>query len=132
MVDRGRGRILNVASIAAVYPSPGAAVYAATKAYVLSYSVALAAELRPYGITVTALCPGVTETEFFDHGGVGDSGITAHGMATAEEVARVGVEALASGASVVVPKTTNKLMWHLTRVLPRSRVAKLAADYWDG
>jgi hypothetical protein len=132
MVDRRSGRILNVASIAAVYPSPGAAVYAATKSYVLSYSVALAEELRPYGITVTALCPGVTDTEFFDHGSVDQSGITSHKLASAADVARTGYEALAAGEAVVVPGTTNRLLWHLTRLLPRPRVAKMAADYWEG
>lgn len=132
MVERRSGRILNVASVAAVFPSPGAAVYAATKAYVLSYSVALAEELRPYGITVTALCPGVTETEFLDHGGVDQSGITSHAMASAEEVARVGYEAVAAGKGVAIPKTTNRLMWHMTRLLSRSRTAKLSKDYWEG
>ena len=62
MVARGHGRILNVASIAAFQPIPGLATYAATKAYVLSLSEALAEELRPDGISVTALCPGITET----------------------------------------------------------------------
>lgn len=132
MVERRSGRVLNVASVAAVYPSPGAAVYAATKSYVLSYSVALAEELRPYGITVTALCPGVTETEFFDHGGVDESGITSHEMASAADVARTGYEALTAGEAVAVPGTTNRLMWHLTRLLPRPRTAKMADDYWKG
>jgi hypothetical protein len=130
MVERGSGRILNVASIAAVYPSPTGAVYAATKAYVLSYSVALAEELRPHGVTVTALCPGTTDTEWFDHGGVENSGLVSQKKATANSVARVGVDALTAGEAIAVPTTAGKALWHATRLLPRTRVAKIAADYW--
>jgi hypothetical protein len=132
MVDRGAGRILNVSSVAAVYPTPGAAVYAATKAYVLSYSVALAEELRPHGITVTALCPGVTDTEFLERGGVDDSGIGSRTAATPETVAAAGHEALLAGDAVAVPTLNTKLLWHASRLLPRTRAARAAADYWEG
>jgi hypothetical protein len=130
MVDRGAGRILNVSSITAVYPSPGGAVYGATKAYVLSYSLALAEELRPHGITVTTLCPGVTDTEIFERGGLEHSGLPEKKLATAEEVARAGYEALLAGDAIEVPTLNTKFLWHLTRVLPRTRVTKLSGDYW--
>ena len=132
MVDRGAGRVLNVSSISAVYPSPGGAVYGATKAYVLSYSLALAEELRPHGITVTALCPSVTDTEIFEHGGMERSGLTSQSMATAEEVARAGHEALLAGDAIEVPTLRAKLLWHFTRLLPKSRATKLTADVWEG
>jgi hypothetical protein len=132
MVERGAGRILNVSSTIAVYPSPGGAVYGATKAYVLSYSLALAEELRPHGVTVTALCPGVTDTEIFEHGGMDESGLISQPMATAEAVARAGYEALRAGDAIEVPTPRAKLLWHLTRLLPKSRTAKLSADFWEG
>src|SRR5580765_8141121 len=75
MIARGRGRVLNVASTAAFQPGPLMAVYYATKAYVLSFSQALAEELRNSGVTVTALCPGATATDFADTAGVGNSNL---------------------------------------------------------
>jgi hypothetical protein len=97
---------------------------------VLSYSLALAEELRPHGITVTALCPGVTDTEIFERGNLDQSGLTAKSMATAEEVARAGYEALLAGEVIEVPTLNTTLLWHLTRLLPRTRVTKLSGDYW--
>src|ERR1041385_3193307 len=70
MLARKHGRILNVASTAAFQPGPFANIYFATKAFVLSFSQALAEELRGTGVTVTALCPGSTRTEFFDRAGM--------------------------------------------------------------
>src|SRR6266403_1281484 len=92
MIARRRGGVLNVASTAAFQPGPGMAVYYATKAYVLSFSEAVAEELRHSGVTVTALCPGPTRTDFAATADVGNSRLfAAFGIADAADVAEFGV-----------------------------------------
>ena len=102
MVSRGGGRILNVGSTAGMMPGPGMAVYFATKAFVRSYSLALAEELRSKGVTVTVLAPGYVETNFAERAGMAGSRMTKSGGATAEEVARVGYEAMMAGKLHVI------------------------------
>src|SRR6184192_114909 len=98
MIKRRSGRILNVASTAAFQPGPLMAVYYATKAYVLSFSEALAEELRHTGVTVTALCPGPTRTEFATSAHVTNSRLfSLFGSADAGEVAEYGVRAMMEG-----------------------------------
>ena len=101
MVERGRGAVLNVASTAAFQPMPGTANYAATKAYVLSLSEALHAELKGEGVTVTALCPGPVKTEFAEVAGIGDTEERTPDMlwTTAEEVAADAVRGARARAS---------------------------------
>ena len=105
MARRGRGAVINVASMAAFQPIPGTATYAATKAFVLSLSEATHSELGEHGVTVTALCPGPVRTEFVEVAGVGGAEERLPGMfwATAEEVAREAVEGAERGRRVVVP-----------------------------
>src|SRR6266403_224316 len=92
MIARRRGGVLNVASTASFQPGPGMAVYYATKAYVLSFSEAVAEELRHSGVTVTALCPGPTRTDFAATADVGNSRLfAAFGIADAADVAEFGV-----------------------------------------
>src|SRR5919107_771014 len=91
MIERRRGGILNVASIAAFQAGPHMAVYYATKAFVLSLSEGLHDEAKPHGVTVTALCPGPTESEFSDTAGFNNSRLNA-GVMPSEEVARIGLE----------------------------------------
>lgn len=123
MVARKRGRILNVASTASFQPGPLMAVYYATKAYVLSFSEALAEELRHTGVTVTALCPGPTETGFVAAAGVGPSRLfTLMKPASSEAVARTGYEAMKRGRRVVVHGLVNKLLVQSLRVTPRRLV----------
>jgi len=127
MIKRKSGRILNVASTAAFQPGPLMAVYYATKAYVLSFSEALAEELRNAGVTVTALCPGPTRTEFAQEAQVGNSRLfTAFGMADAADVAEFGVSAMLHGRRVAIPGIRNKIVAQANRFAPRTLTAKFA------
>jgi uncharacterized protein len=126
MVKRRSGRVLNVASTAAFQPGPLMAVYYATKAYVLSFSQALAEELRNTGVTVTALCPGATETEFADVAQVTNSGVFAKfGLADAADVAEYGVHAMMRGKRVAIPGLRNKLVAQSSRIAPRRLIARV-------
>jgi short-subunit dehydrogenase len=127
MIKRRSGRILNVASTAAFQPGPLMAVYYATKAYVLSFSEALAEELRNAGVTVTALCPGPTRTEFAEEAQVGTSRLfTAFGMADAADVAEFGVSAMLHGRRVAIPGIRNKIVAQANRLAPRALSAKVS------
>lgn len=125
MMARGRGRVLNVASTAAFFPGPLMAVYYASKAYVLSYSLALAEETRGTGVTVTCLCPGVVATGFQAVAGTDPSRRGSRVAALdAERVAREGVEAALAGKAVHVPGLLNKLSVLLPRLLPLPLLAR--------
>lgn len=127
MRARGRGAILNVASTAAFQPGPGMAVYYATKAYVLSFTEALAQELRGQGIRVTCLCPGPTHTEFAEVAGMADSPLFRAGAMDATVVARQGLRALERGQVIHLPGMRNKTLAFLLRFVPRAWVRKLVA-----
>jgi len=123
MIARRSGRILNVASTAAFQPGPLMAVYYATKAYVLSFSEAIAEELRSSGVTVTALCPGPTETGFAAAANMTDTRLfTMRKPAVSAEVARSGYEAMKSGRRVVITGLRNKIMAQSVRFAPRRLV----------
>src|SRR5262249_11184909 len=120
---RGAGRVLNVASTAAFQPGPLMAVYYATKAYVLSFSEALANELRGTGVTVTALCPGPTASGFQAAAKMEDSKLVrARRLMSSREVAEVGLRAMHAGKAVVIPGLRNKLLAASVRVSPRGVV----------
>jgi hypothetical protein len=121
-LERQRGGILNVASIASFMPGPGMAVYHATKAYVLSFSEALHEELKESGVRVTALCPGPVPTEFQARAGVASDSSPALLTESAETVAEQGYRGLKDGRRVVVPGLGNKAVTVLARLLPRSLV----------
>ncbi len=127
MVAVRRGRILNVASTAAFQPGPLMAVYYASKAFVLSFSEALAVELEGTGVTVTCLCPGPTRTEFVEHAGMDESGLF-HNMAVMDSrtVAQAGVDGMMAGKDIVIPGWKNRLVAESTRLAPRKLAAKLA------
>jgi hypothetical protein len=132
MRERGYGQIMNISSLAGVYPIPKATVYAATKSYLLSFSVALANELAEDGITVTALCPGVTDTAILEQEGMENSALPEKAHLTAEEVAQSGYNGLQQGKAVVIPgDIKDKLLHHLPRVLPKTMAASTARDYWE-
>jgi short-subunit dehydrogenase len=122
MMDRHSGRILNLASTAAFEPGPLMAVYYASKAYVLSFSEALANELRGSGVTVTALCPGPTRTGFQRLGRMEDSRLVQGQIGDARTVAEAGYRGMMAGRAIVIPGFTNKLVPWLPRLLPRSIV----------
>jgi short-subunit dehydrogenase len=127
MVARRRGRILNVASTAAFQPGPLMAVYYASKAYVLSFSEALANELSGSGVTVTALCPGPTETEFQKRAGLEGTRLFAGPLVSdARSMARAGYEAMKRGKTVVIPGLTNKILAQSIRFTPRRLVTAVA------
>ncbi|HWD92505.1 MAG TPA: SDR family oxidoreductase [Verrucomicrobiae bacterium] len=117
MLGRKHGRVLNVASTAAFQPGPFANIYFATKAFVLSFSHALAEELEGTGVTVTALCPGSTRTEFFERAKMQNfrrDGL----MMDAGVVARAGYRGLMRGKRVVIPGALNKLTATLSNFMP--------------
>jgi short-subunit dehydrogenase len=127
MVARGRGRILNVASTAAFQPGPLMAVSYATKAYVLSWSLALSNETRGTGVTVTCLCPGPTRTGFQKAAGMLDSPLFKRLQTMdADAVARAGYEGMKRGKPMVVPSFTNKVGAFCTRLVPRGVAARIA------
>jgi short-subunit dehydrogenase len=109
LLERGRGRILNTASVAGFMPGPMQAVYHATKAFVLSWSEALSTELDGTGIVVTALCPGATDTDFFEKADAQDTKAFQTAMAP-QDVAKIGYHALIDGRRVVVAGAVNKAM----------------------
>src|SRR6202140_3226770 len=120
MIKRKSGRVLNVASTAAFQPGPLMAVYYATKAYVLSFSEALAEELRHTGVTVTALCPGPTETGFAAEAGVESVRLfTLMKPSSSAAVARTGYKAMKRGRRVAVHGLINKSLTQSLRVTPR-------------
>jgi short-subunit dehydrogenase len=125
MVARGRGRVLNVASTAAFQPGPGMAVYGATKAYVLSLSEAMCAELAGSGVTVTCLCPGPTETEFAAAAGMEKSRMFRRAM-PASQVAQLGFAATMAGRRLAIPGVMNRMSATMVRLAPRGLVLRIA------
>jgi short-subunit dehydrogenase len=132
MVARGSGRILNVASTAAFQPGPYMAVYYASKAYVTSFSQALGYELRKSRITVTALCPGPTTTDFQRRAEVEDSPLFKNNAMTAQEVARQGYLATQRGKPLAITGTKNKLLALAVKFAPRSFATRVAGRLNSG
>jgi|SRR5438093_1629451 len=115
MIERRSGRILNVASVYSFSPVPFQSVYAACKAFLLSFSSALQNEIKGTGVTVTVFCPGITQTEFRSRAGIGekrDSGMSA------EAAARIAYIETLRGKHIVVPGLVNRLYVFMTHLLP--------------
>ena len=127
MVARRKGRIVNLGSIGSFTPTPYMATYAATKAFVLSFSEALATELAGTGVTVLALCPGATKTEFQAVAGVTDD-VPEFSYMSAEAVVRQAIAAAKAGTRALVPGWMNKIVAVSARVTPRSVLAKIAGS----
>jgi uncharacterized protein len=125
MIERRRGCILNTASIAGFEPGPNLAIYHATKAFVLSLSESLATELKGTGVTMTALCPGPTDTDFFDKADMIDTpAFQRANLMAPQAVAKAAYDAVMSGDRLVVPGAINKTMVAARRLLPESAKAK--------
>ncbi len=132
MVERGYGRILNVASTGAFFPGPLMTVYYATKAYLLSYSQALNEELRDTGVSVTCLCPGPTATRFQRRAAMRHTSLQALGLMESASVARAGLDGLFREKALVVPGLVNKATTMVPRFLPRALLPKLVRQAQAG
>jgi short-subunit dehydrogenase len=124
MVARNDGRILQVASLLAVYPTPLMAVYAASKAFVLAFTESLINELKDTNVTMTALLPGASDTDFFHKAGAEESYTYQEtSLSDPEKVARDGYEALMKGERKIVSGFKNKVQAAMTNVMPDSALA---------
>ncbi len=126
MVQRGRGTIINIGSTSAFQALPNLAAYAASKAFVVSFTQALAAELHEQGVAVHCVCPGTTKTPFLDVAGLGDgqpfgsTAYLAHKVAMSPKaVAELTFDVMSTGDVIAVPGLTNKLHYHATHWLPK-------------
>jgi short-subunit dehydrogenase len=133
MVERGRGAVINVASVAAFQPMPGSATYAASKAFVLSFSEAIRTEQRGSGVSVTAVCPGPVKTEFTDVAGM--SGVEDDTpdllWMTAEEIAREAVQGADRDKRVVVPGALNRAQSLVGQHAPRALALPIIGRIWE-
>ena len=128
MISRRQGKILNVASTAAFQPGPTMSVYFATKAYVLSFSEAVNNEVKEHGITVTALCPGSTESNFHAVT-MGDPGLVKERvLPSPKSVAEYGYSAMMKGKAVVIPGLKNRFMAKAVGFFPRAFIVKKARN----
>ncbi len=129
MIRRRSGKILNVASMAAFQPGPLMSVYYATKAFVLSFTEALSVELRGTGVTVTALCPGPTQTGFEERASLGDSGLFRNlSVASAKDVAVYGLWKMKLGKTIAIPGCKNKLIVLASKWMPRKLVRTIVYE----
>jgi short-subunit dehydrogenase len=127
MLSRKSGKIMNVASMAGFAPGPYMSVYYATKAFVLSHSIALAQEVKKNGVIVSVLCPGPTKTEFQKRAKIAESKLFKKPRSmTSMEVAKTGYEGLMNGKLIVVPGFSNKMIRVASKIAPRKFLAKVA------
>jgi short-subunit dehydrogenase len=126
MVEKKQGGIINVSSTASFQPLPYSATYAATKAFVTSFSTGLAEELRPYHIRVVTLCPGTTRTSFFEAAGYRTVRFRG-GFQAPEKVAEAALCSLDRGGGLVLPRQIDRYLLFAERLLPRSWIARGAA-----
>ena len=127
MREKRSGTIINVSSTAGEQPLPFMAAYAATKAFVTSFSMAIAEENRPYGIQIFALCPGPTKTNFFEAGNI-DQSLALKAAQTAEEVVDVAIAAIGTGRSKVISGWANRLVAGSTKLVPNSLITKVVGS----
>lgn len=128
MVKRGYGKILNLGSTGSFQPVPLNAVYCASKAFVLNFSEAIAEELKGTGVTVTALCPGATKTNFAKRAHIEDIKLFRGKLLKASKVANIGYKALMKGKPVVIAGTYNKTITEAVRLMPRRLVTKVGMN----
>jgi short-subunit dehydrogenase len=132
MVKRRQGGVLNVASLVAFFPGPMMSVYYASKAFVLSFTEALENELSGTGVTVTALCPGLTSTGFVDRSGMGASKLTqGGGIMEAGQVAEEAYRGFLRGKTLIMPGARNRFLAFLPRLLPRKLITRIIRSSQD-
>lgn len=131
MLERGQGRVLNVASTAAFQPGPLMAVYFASKAYVLSLSEALSNETEGSGVSITCLCPGPTQSDFQNRAQMSTSKLSESNLMSASQVANIGYRAMMRGQALVIPGKNNAFWAWFTRLLPRSTTPKIVRRVQD-
>ncbi len=132
MVSRGSGKILNLGSVGGFQPGPLLAVYHASKAFVISFSEALAEEVKDTGVTVTTLCPGPTDTDFFKRADMENARILQDGVVMEpEKVAEIGYKALINGERIVIPGMSNKMLTFARRLMPKSAQAALNRKFYE-
>ncbi|MCA9042045.1 MAG: SDR family oxidoreductase [Planctomycetaceae bacterium] len=129
MLERGHGAVINVSSISAFQPVAYMPAYSASKAYILHFSEALWAEARSRGVTIMALCPGVTSTNFFEIAGVG-GWLKKHRSHTAEFVVRAALKALDKKRQYYVPGIRNYLLSLASRIASRKTVVQSSMKYF--
>ena len=129
MIQRKRGGVINVSSLAAMQPGPFNATYAATKAFVNSFTEALHEELRGTGVQVQALCPGFTKTEFQERAGIDTGRIPALAWMTAEAVVDASMTALRRGDLICVPGVANRLLAAVSAAVPRSIARRVTGAF---
>ncbi len=127
MAGRGSGGILNVSSLAGFQPGPSNATYSASKAFVTSFTEAVHEEMKGTGVSVTALCPGFTHTEFQERAQAPADEVPGFLWQEAPEVARAGLDGLAKNRAVVIPGATNKVMGNLSAVTPHTITRRVGA-----
>jgi len=133
MVKRGKGRILNVASMAGLQPDPNFAVYGATKAYVISVSEAIHKEFENTGVSVTVLSPGATISNFMERADMNNAKLYASGVMTSLDVAREGYHGMMKGKLHVIPGFKNKILGFFSGIMPPGKLrlsisAKIMAE----
>ena len=126
MRERRSGTIINVSSGASFQPIPFFATYAATKAFVNSFTEAIAEENRPFGIQILALCPGTTDTRFFEASGIDDP-LTFKGVQTPDQVVETAIKALHSGRQKIVSGWANYFVASAVNLIPNSLITRLMA-----
>jgi len=132
MVKTGQGKIMNVASTAAFQPGPTMAVYFATKSYVLHFTEAISNEIEGTGVTITALCPGATESGFMDAASLQESKLfKGKKLPTSKEVAIFGYDQMMKGKVVAIHGLMNYIMANSSRFTPRSVVLKIVRMIQD-
>jgi uncharacterized protein len=132
MIDRGAGAVINIASLASFQPLPGNATYAASKAFVLSFSEAVHAELSGTGVILTAVCPGPVRTEFAERAGIGGAEERTPGVLwmSAEDIAEEAIRAAEKGKRSVVPGVLNQAGSLVGRHSPRRLALPLTKRLW--
>jgi len=126
MRERRRGTIINISSGAGFQPIPFMATYAATKTFVTAFSEAIAAENRPFGVEVIAVCPGSTDTPFFETGKVGRE-FASKGLETPEQVVETALRAIGGGRAKVISGWKNRLVARVVSIVPNSLIVRVIA-----